>query len=291
MHNPKPTYLLIRETDYIYDDYEELVSAYTIYTYDAAGRLIEKVVTEYDLDERDEDETPISVFRKDCYERDAAGNVVKRLEYDETGALVKTVVAEYDARGHKTRECYFKPDGSPLDCFMHEYDAAGRHVRREWRTASGELRDYRTWTYDDAGRVLQETQGGADGVARETLHYEYDAEGRPVKRLTYNRDGALTQEQQSTYAAHAQPIEQTTRVLRRPGEWNISRAVYDYDARGRTSAITRRTATGLLLTRDVYEYDAHGNKVKAVEYTDEEQAYPNFTVYEYRLLNNTYGGA
>jgi hypothetical protein len=135
------TYLLIREMDYTYDDYEELLSAYTTYAYDAVGRLIEKIATEYDLDERTEDETPVSAFRKECYERDAAGNIVKRLEYDETGALVKTVTADYDPRGHKVRECYFKPDGSLIDCFVHECDAAGHHIRQEWRTASGELRD------------------------------------------------------------------------------------------------------------------------------------------------------
>jgi hypothetical protein len=133
--------------------------------------------------------------------------------------------------------------------------------------------------------VIQEVQGGADGVARETICYEYDAAGRHLKRLTYNRDGALTAEQQCTYDAHGQQIEQVKRVWLHTGEWNISRTVYEYDAHGRTSAITRRTDTGLLLTRDVYEYDAHGNKVKAIEYTDEDEAYPNFTVYAYRLLN------
>ncbi len=103
MHNPEPTYLLTRETDYTYDDYEELVSADTTYTYDADGRLIEKVSIEYDLDERDDEETPISVFRKERYERAAAGNAVKRLVYDETGALTRYVIADYDARGNKVK--------------------------------------------------------------------------------------------------------------------------------------------------------------------------------------------
>lgn len=285
MHNPEPTYLLIRETDYTYDDYEELVSADTTYAYDADGRLIEKIVTEYDLDERDEDEAPLSVFRKERYERDAAGNAVKRLVYDETGALSRYVTAEYDPRGHKTRECYFKPDGSLIDCFVYEYDDAGRHVRREWRKADDTLRDYHTWAYDDAGRVIEEAQGSEDGVAREIIRYEYDVAGRQVKRLTYNRDGALTQEQQYTYDTKGQPIEQVKRVRLHTGEWDTRQAVYEHDAHGRTIAVTWRTDTGLLLTRDVYEYDAHGNKVKAVEYIDEDDAFPNFTVYEYRLLN------
>ena len=85
--NPEPTYLLIRKTDYTYDDYEELVSAHTTYVYDAAGRLIEKISIEYNLDERTEEETPISDFRKEYYERDAAGNAVKRLVYDR-GAVI-----------------------------------------------------------------------------------------------------------------------------------------------------------------------------------------------------------
>lgn len=285
--DPEPTYLLIRETDYTYDDYEELVSAYTTYAYDAAGRLIEKIVTEYELDERDEEETPLSVFRKECYERDAAGNIVKRLVYDETGALSRYVTADYDLQGNQVRESYFEPDGTPLSYFVYESDGAGRRVRREWRRASGELRVYNTYAYDDAGRVIQEVEGDEDGTVRETILYEYDAAGRLLKRSTYNRDGALTREQEFAYNAHGQQIEQTKSVRLYTGEWDTRRAVYEYEAHGRRIAATWRTDTGLLLTRDVYEYDAHGNKVKAMVYTHEDEAYPSFTVYEYRLLNQT----
>lgn len=282
---PRNPYLLIREASYTYEDYEELLQALTTYTYNAAGKLVEKVCTEYDLEARTYNETPIADQTTNRYVYNAAGKISKRSIYDAEEILRQYVTAEYDAHGSQIAERYFRPDGSRLSSYVFEYDAQDRLMKRTWLDAEGQVRDYYTFTYDAVGHKVETCWFGADDVCKTRTIYNYGADGKKVRAARYNRAETMTKEQIYAYNAAGQRVKWTNRVLLvRTGEWSVTHCLSRYDVEGRVVERACYTDSDLLLTRDVYEYDAHGNKVKALCYTDEEDPFPNYTSYTYRRL-------
>lgn len=233
---------LIRESDAASDD------AGQVYTYDAAGRVVESLDAEGGLT---------------TFEYDLAGNVVKTVS-----AGGKVSLYTYDECGRP--ETFTAADG---DSVRLVYDADSRVIARVLSDGSEE-----TFTYDAMGRVTEYrsasgsvTRCGYDKLGRLTFvsgprygqrRFAYDAAGQLVSVVngvggkttyTYNEAGDLVSELSPTGAITRYDYDVAGRLVSVTDPLGrVNRC--GYDAAGRTAWID--DATG---NRTAYSYDLAGS--------------------------------
>ncbi len=243
------------------------------YEYDFVGR-IKKVkektsarspeyVTEYDYD----------AFGNLSLIKDPNGgvstikyDVVNRLQEWELANGVKTTY-EYDDLDRVKSIVHTNANGDVLASVAYERVGIGEPSKITREDGS-----YVELEYDDALRVEKESRYSVDGTLIEEITYSYDADGRrKVESSSVSRDSNYT------YDGYQLDTVQNAGVTEN----------YDYDDNGRLTLIERDGET-VDLEHDTYDrltevenqttgettqyiYDGNGNRVKAVEGTDERR--------------------
>ena len=200
------------------------------------------------------------------YERDAQGNITKRIQHRPDGSEISSESTTWDEQGN------------PLEITdalnrvtRNEYDDAGR---LRFRTVALGTTDEATWeyTYDAAGRLLQ-----AIDANKNATDYDYDPITGQIARITEPADvpGDPRFYREFTYDAAGRPLTSADQAGRT--------VTYYYDGRGRPTVTsyadgsTEETIYGTgvdanLVARrkdrngvwEVFDYDSAGRQLSAV---------------------------
>lgn len=215
-------------------------------TLDKDGRVIKEILYNEDG----------SVDQRTEYEYDAAGNLIKELQYDKnTGSVDAIRKYEYDQDGNETKYLYYNIDGTvhASRTYETEYDGNGVLTKRSCTDNDG-----RTvcWEYDGSGKLTRSIQYDSDGNISDIL--EYDANGNEAKRVSYNADGSMDGRYEYTYNANGNMIQEIG--YGRDGVLYV-RMEYEYDKYGRVTKFVSYDGDGNVETQEehTYTYDANGN--------------------------------
>lgn len=182
----------------LYEDffsYGELSYGKETYTYDSAGKLIEKT---HDLGNDRVLKTTYTYNQTGQLfkETDIYFNQVKEYIYNPEGKLIEVrrsyingidggrEVISYDDAGRETERIYYDRNGLPEAKETKSYNAGGRLLN--------EVNRYDTKTYNEKGQLLTESSGKDtnDRNYRKVV-YEYDDRGHIVKEETYTNKGLI----------------------------------------------------------------------------------------------------
>lgn len=190
------------------------------FVYDAQGRLDKRYV--------------YGRLQEDL-ERDAAGNVLRRV--DGEGTITEY---HYDERNREWFRLY--SDGTPSR--QVEYDGVGRPLGLYDSNSQIE------YTYDEAGRLKTETQTflGYAGRAPRTVHYAHDADGVPFAASS----------QQNFVIAEYDSAGRVSRVLHRPMTTSVldpPNVIVDYSYYADGKRFSKTFGNGVAVE---FTYDAAG---------------------------------
>jgi antitoxin component YwqK of YwqJK toxin-antitoxin module len=160
------------------------------YTYDSAGKLVEKAheingsvyKTTYTYNKSEQLFKEISVRQVKEHIYNLEGRLIEIRHYDIDGINDGKVVISYDGAGRQIGRIFYNRNGSPEGNESRTYDAEGR-LRKE-------VTRYGTKTYNEKGQLITEISGkdATDPNYRKVV-YEYDDKGHLVKEETYKNKG------------------------------------------------------------------------------------------------------
>ena len=193
-------------------------------------------------------------------------DVVNRLKERELANGVKTTY-EYDDLDRVKSIVHTNANGEVLASVAYERVGIGEPSKITREDGS-----YVELEYDSALRVEKESRYGTDGTLIEEITYSYDADGRREVELS-----SVSGDSNYTYDGYQLDTVQNAGVTEN----------YDYDDNGRLTLIERDGET-VDLEHDTYDrltevenqttgettqyiYDGNGNRVKAVEGTEERR--------------------
>lgn len=299
--NPKAKRIPTRVTKY--DRQGRLTEELRFDNYDSPGLLIERQIFHYDLQGReseivsvDEREKPPTIARhvykrndqgetveeiqveggkedyRTKYEYDGAGNCVKEISIDDTGAVTATTIRTFDSNHHLLRESTSgaQPGGDHGRTYL--YTASG-HPSELTSTNSGVLEYRDQWTYNEWGQLTASERlvpklpadgvnlfGSCDdcGLYPGRATFRYDEAGRLSERSWFQGD-TLVRWDHFSYDASGNEVE----------AW-----VYEIDLAGTPAPGMTLTVGGKDypvkwfngLPSTSYTYDGQGNWIKAVTY-------------------------
>ena len=243
----------------------------TVYTHDAAGRVLTEERTNFD-----------GYWETVTRAYDEKGNEIRVTDTDGDGGAY-TLTATYDDNGNVLTKRFDYEDGYFTET-AYTYDERGNQLTATMTTGASDSESY--WergvsTYDENDRLLTDTWSNSTvGIIYDNT-YTYENDGNVVIRCDLSDpDGDLSTTTTFTYADDGSGL--TVDVVWKNSEYR--KVVYTYDADGRilTKTVSTREAT----QEDyVCTYDADGNLLTkestmtnlnhVTTYTWELRYYPN----------------
>lgn len=196
-----------------------------VYTYDDRGHISELVYTSaYSRNNR-----------REVYQLDDTGRILRSNEYGDDGSLNAVVVYRYDDSSRE--ETTYTPDGMLCVRVVRTYDDSGNEIDWALYNADGSLSSRRSSRCDSAGNVVEETWYGRGGMVERKLVYRYDERGRRIETTGYKAYDVLDY-----------------------------REVYVSDDMGNYTELTCYNASGSIQRKFAYtyEYDSYSNWTKQV---------------------------
>ena len=215
------------------------------------------------------------------------------------GVLFRRGVITYDEQGRQTASKWYQAGADkPASVVAYEYDERGNRVKIDsWRTKP-DMHMIREFTYDAEGREVGLTsnnltpggwktsksrsvttvEGGltitrtysADGALRGRTEFLRDERGNILSEEMYRTDARGEEQLQwkVTYTYDSSGFLKET-VYHKAEAWLGARAIYEYDAQGNCTSLTRYHADGTFAAaaRREYRYDAVGNWVTCVSFS------------------------
>jgi YD repeat-containing protein len=218
---------------------------YTTFSYDSAGKLMEKVSYRKDgeLDE------------KTLYKYNQKGNLITELEYQRYMDFKDPTVTSY------------------------EYNDSGKVIdyKREW---SKKTSLHYIYSYDARGNLAEVVLEEADGKVSRREKYTYDQNGREVEQLTL--ESKSNGKWISKYAEDGKITEKEW--YKDDGSLN-SKYTFTYDSdRQLLESVGRAYPEGRIYAKVTYKYDRSGRVVERCDFTFSDAGEPNRMdrfVYEY----------
>lgn len=175
------TALLVTVTEYVSPTYNQV---YEEYEYDSEGRLLRHIKHffssgrweyEYDDDvnptreicyETRDDEVKYWIEYRDVY--DAAGNLIKRVDYDYEGNIEDVFEYTYDESGNLLQYMHNAVEYNASGVIEYEYDSAG-NMTKEITVPDNQWKEYE---YDSENRIIKLTEY-LHGEIKHEYGYEY----------------------------------------------------------------------------------------------------------------------
>lgn len=175
------------------DNGDTINKAETSFRFDGKGRLVKETYTDSESGNGEE----ITV-----YTYDAAGRLIKRetatidpptyrYKYNAAGKLAEVFVTQKMPEYDKDGEFHGKTFDKPSNHYVYKYDAKGR-MTEEWNFMydnKSSKPDYKTiWTYNDKSQVIKIRRINSENTEMNAETFEYNSDGLIIKKTFKDGD-------------------------------------------------------------------------------------------------------
>ncbi len=124
-------------------------------------------------------------------ERDADGNIVRKVHYDKNGEIRKRFSYRFDGARRLMEKIKHGPDGTPVKIIRYEYTLSNRICKQVDSAGDGSLLKTHYYYFNEDGERIRKTTYTSRNTLKRTRLHLFDEGGRRIRDYSFLPDGNM----------------------------------------------------------------------------------------------------